>query len=80
MLNAFVNGIVFLTLVSSLSVSVSVATNYIRSALPSLWPAILTYMIWALLFDKAPDQGGRPSEWVRALKCWNWFAGYYPAS
>ncbi|KIO27297.1 hypothetical protein M407DRAFT_14918 [Tulasnella calospora MUT 4182] len=53
---------------------------FLLCSLPPLWPLIVLYISWVFLIDNAPDRGGRPSKWMRSLRPWSWFAGYYPAS
>jgi 2-acylglycerol O-acyltransferase 2 len=37
------------------------------------------YTIW-LYFDKAPENGGRRITFVRKLRLWKYFSGYFPVS
>ncbi|PWN40558.1 DAGAT-domain-containing protein [Ceraceosorus guamensis] len=48
-------------------------------SIPPLWPLMFVYIIW-MFFDKAPESGGRRSEWFRRLSVWRRFAEYYPVS
>ncbi|KAG0340611.1 diacylglycerol O-acyltransferase 1, partial [Podila horticola] len=43
-----------------------------------LWPLIIIYLIWTSLFDKAPEHGGRRSEWFRHWIGWRYFGQYFP--
>ncbi|KAF9932017.1 diacylglycerol O-acyltransferase 1 [Linnemannia zychae] len=43
-----------------------------------LWPAIIGYLTWILMFDKAPERGGRRVQWLRNRRLWRHFAEYYP--
>jgi 2-acylglycerol O-acyltransferase 2 len=43
------------------------------------WFPIIIYLTWILVWDKAPENGGRPIAWVRNLTVWKLFASYFPA-
>ncbi|KAK1922597.1 diacylglycerol acyltransferase [Papiliotrema laurentii] len=43
------------------------------------WGLMIPYLIW-IIFDPAPERGGRPKEWARNLFIWKYFAQYYPCS
>lgn len=43
-----------------------------------LWPLIIIYLIWTSMFDKAPEHGGRRSEWCRQWIGWKYFGQYFP--
>jgi 2-acylglycerol O-acyltransferase 2 len=47
--------------------------------IPLLWPLLIMYTIW-LYFDKAPENGGRRITFVRKLRLWKYFSGYFPVS
>ncbi|KAL7421259.1 diacylglycerol O-acyltransferase 1 [Cryptotrichosporon argae] len=49
------------------------------ASLPLLWPLLIPYAVW-VVFDKAPERGGRPREWARRSRIWKYFADYYPCS
>ncbi|KZP08351.1 DAGAT-domain-containing protein [Athelia psychrophila] len=49
-------------------------------SIPPLWPLLVAYLVWIHLIDRSPDHGGRPSQWFRSMRCWTYFADYYPAS
>src|ERR1700761_370004 len=49
------------------------------SSFPPLWPLILGYMIW-IQVDTSPISGRRYSPRLRRMKCWKYFADYYPPS
>ncbi len=49
------------------------------SSFPPLWPFLALYLTWVYI-DKAPEHGGRSSEWSRSSIFWRYFADYYPAS
>jgi hypothetical protein len=34
---------------------------------------MIPYLIW-IIFDPAPERGGRPKEWARNLFIWKYFA------
>jgi 2-acylglycerol O-acyltransferase 2 len=44
-----------------------------------LWFPIILYLTWILVWDKAPENGGRPIRWLRNAAWWKLFAGYFPA-
>ena len=37
------------------------------------WGLMIPYLIW-IMFDPAPEKGGRPQEWARRLFIWKYFA------
>lgn len=43
-----------------------------------LWPLVIIYLIWTSMFDKAPEHGGRRSEWCRHWIGWKYFGQYFP--
>ncbi|KAF9195323.1 diacylglycerol O-acyltransferase 1 [Haplosporangium sp. Z 767] len=43
-----------------------------------LWPLIIIYLLWILMFDRAPERGGRRSKWCRNWIGWPYFAQYFP--
>ncbi|KAI8061819.1 diacylglycerol acyltransferase [Gilbertella persicaria] len=45
--------------------------------LPFLWPLQIAYIIF-IAKDKAPENGGRRSEWFRRLPFWHYFVSYFP--
>jgi len=47
---------------------------------PPLWPILTIYLVWSLWIDNASETGGRPSNFVRSLPFWRYFADYYPAT
>ena len=53
---------------------------YAASSFPKLWPFLAFYIIWVFYIDKAPERGGRTSQWFRSARFWTYFAEYYPAS
>ncbi|GAA95254.1 uncharacterized protein L969DRAFT_101477 [Mixia osmundae IAM 14324] len=53
---------------------------FMLCSIPPFWPIIIVYLIWALGFDTAQDNGGRPSAWLRGHQFFKLFAGYYPVS
>ncbi|CAG8648100.1 17615_t:CDS:2 [Dentiscutata erythropus] len=42
-----------------------------------LWPLIIPYLLF-ILFDIAPENGGRRFEFARRAKYWRYYADYYP--
>ncbi|OBZ82411.1 Diacylglycerol O-acyltransferase 2B [Choanephora cucurbitarum] len=45
--------------------------------LPFLWPLHIAYFIF-IWKDRAPENGGRRSEWFRRLPFWHYFVQYFP--
>ncbi|KAG0198903.1 diacylglycerol O-acyltransferase 1 [Mortierella sp. GBA30] len=43
-----------------------------------LWPLIIIYLLWILMLDRAPEQGGRRVQWWRNWVGWTHFAQYFP--
>ncbi|KAF9410870.1 diacylglycerol O-acyltransferase 1 [Podila epigama] len=43
-----------------------------------LWPVIIIYLTWILMFDKGPEQGARPIECCRRWVGWRYFGQYFP--
>ncbi|KAF9584524.1 diacylglycerol O-acyltransferase 1 [Lunasporangiospora selenospora] len=43
-----------------------------------LWPVIIAYLLWILMFDQAPDHGGRRFQCFRNWIGWRYFAQYFP--
>ena len=48
------------------------------SSIPSLWPVVIPYLIWIIAIDTAPENGGRPTKWMRKNWIWTAYAGYFP--
>ncbi|KAH8551968.1 diacylglycerol acyltransferase type 2A [Umbelopsis sp. PMI_123] len=44
-----------------------------------LWFPIIMYLTWILVWDKAPENGGRSIRWLRNAFWWKLFADYFPA-
>ncbi|KAH8923683.1 diacylglycerol acyltransferase [Atractiella rhizophila] len=47
---------------------------------PVLWPILIPYLIWVFFIDDAPNSGGRPKDWIRKNKYFEFFGGYFPVS
>ncbi|KAF9898601.1 diacylglycerol O-acyltransferase 1, partial [Lobosporangium transversale] len=43
-----------------------------------LWPLIIIYLLWILMFDRAPEEGGRCFDWARRLPIWRHYAEFFP--
>jgi hypothetical protein len=50
---------------------------FLCCAFPVFWPFIIAYLLF-VLFDEAPENGGRRIEWMRQLRVWKWFVDYFP--
>ncbi|KAK2467340.1 hypothetical protein APHAL10511_000575 [Amanita phalloides] len=64
----------------SVMIVITTVTFLLLCSIPLLWPFLAIYLIWAIYIDKAPEHGGRSSEWFRSNLFWRYFADYYPAS
>ncbi|TIB62682.1 hypothetical protein E3P77_03796 [Wallemia ichthyophaga] len=64
----------------ALILPISLSLFLICVSFPPLWPLLIPYLIWAFLFDDAPENGGRPKHWFRDSAVWRFFAEYYPVS
>ncbi|WFD26103.1 hypothetical protein MNAN1_001078 [Malassezia nana] len=51
----------------------------VRFTIPASWPFLIPYLIF-ILFDTAPENGGRPSRWFREWFVFRWFAKYFPVT
>ncbi|KZS94498.1 DAGAT-domain-containing protein [Sistotremastrum niveocremeum HHB9708] len=63
----------------ALMMPITVATFFLLCSIPLLWPLIIMYLVW-MSFDYAPEHGGRFNPWFRQMRCWRYFADYYPAT
>ncbi|KAG0211779.1 diacylglycerol acyltransferase [Mortierella sp. GBAus27b] len=43
-----------------------------------MWPLIISYLLWVLVLDQAPERGGRRVEWWRNWRGWQYFAQFFP--
>ncbi|CAG8461702.1 7003_t:CDS:2 [Paraglomus brasilianum] len=68
--------VVFLWLIS---LPVTLFIFFFMCTVPFFWPFIITYLLF-LLFDIAPENGGRRFEWARKARFWKWYADYFPIS
>lgn len=60
-------------------IPISLAFFFLLCSFPPLWPFILIYVLW-VIFDEAPEKGGRRSAWVRSWRIWDYYTSYFPAS
>ncbi|KAG0285106.1 diacylglycerol O-acyltransferase 1 [Linnemannia gamsii] len=65
-----------LTWISAIAVSLSLF--FFLCTYKYLWPLVIAYLTWVLMFDKAPEKGGRRVQWLRNRRLWRHFAEYYP--
>ncbi|KAI5307882.1 diacylglycerol O-acyltransferase 1 [Ascosphaera atra] len=65
----------------SLSIASLVACFFFASAIPVLWPVLIPYLIYILMFSDAASNGhlAMRSEWLRSLSIWKTFGKYFPA-
>lgn len=42
------------------------------------WPLLVLYFVYLYMDRHTPDQGGRPSAWIRSWKLWSHMADYFP--
>lgn len=70
-----------LVLWHTLCIPILVTTFFFICAIPLSWPILLPYLLHLLFFSKAATSGtlSRRSEYLRGLKIWSLFAGYFPA-
>ncbi|WVR08931.1 hypothetical protein IAU60_005990 [Kwoniella sp. DSM 27419] len=61
----------------ALLIPICLITFLLCMSFPPFWLVLIPYLIW-ILFDTAPDWGGRPKEWARRFFIWKYFAQYYP--
>jgi len=52
---------------------------FMLCSVPLLWPIIIPYLIWIYGFDHSSANGGHSNAYFRRMKCWQYFAEYYPA-
>jgi 2-acylglycerol O-acyltransferase 2 len=60
------------------AIVVSLALFFFLCTYKYLWPLVIAYLTWVLMFDKAPERGGRRVQWLRNRRLWRHFAEYYP--
>ncbi|KAF8735167.1 hypothetical protein AX14_002622 [Amanita brunnescens Koide BX004] len=63
----------------SVMIIITTVVFLLLCSFPPLWPFLALYLTWVHI-DKAPEHGGRRSEWFRSSIFWRYFADYYPAS
>ena len=71
----------FAVLWHTTSIALFVTIFFFVAAVPLLWPLLIPYLIYTLIFDTTPTNGSlaRRSEFLRGLKFWSLFASYFPA-
>ncbi|KAL1921570.1 uncharacterized protein VTP21DRAFT_11286 [Calcarisporiella thermophila] len=57
--------------------SICLGVFFLLCAIPFAWPFVISYLVWSR-FDRAPENGGRPLQWVRRMVVWRWFAEFFP--
>lgn len=65
----------------TMCIALFVTIFFFVAAVPLLWPLLIPYLIYILIFDTTPTNGSlaRRSEFLRGLKFWSLFASYFPA-
>ncbi|BFZ62851.1 diacylglycerol O-acyltransferase 1 [Saitoella coloradoensis] len=62
----------------SASIAATLSFFFFLCAIPPMWPLIIVYLVW-IVFDDAPETGKlRTRKWMKSLKIWRWYAGYFP--
>ncbi|KAF9959059.1 diacylglycerol O-acyltransferase 1 [Modicella reniformis] len=60
------------------ALAVSTIIFFYLCTIKYLWPLIIIYLLWILMFDRAPEHGGRRSSLLRNWVGWTHFAQYFP--
>ncbi|KAI8605381.1 diacylglycerol acyltransferase type 2A [Dissophora ornata] len=60
------------------ALAVTTMTFFYLCTIKYLWPLIIIYLLWILMFDRAPERGGRRFHWWRNWVGWPYFAQYFP--
>ncbi|KAG0303800.1 diacylglycerol O-acyltransferase 1 [Dissophora globulifera] len=60
------------------ALAMSTLTFFYLCTIKYLWPLIIIYLLWILMFDQAPEHGGRAFRWWRNWVGWTYFAKYFP--
>ncbi|KAF0451685.1 diacylglycerol acyltransferase [Gigaspora margarita] len=60
------------------SLPLTILIFFISCTIIFLWPLIIPYLLF-ILFDIAPENGGRRYEFARRAKFWKWYSDYFPA-
>ncbi|KAI5285012.1 diacylglycerol O-acyltransferase 1 [Ascosphaera aggregata] len=65
----------------SLSIASLVALFFFTCAIPLLWPLVIPYLVYILLFSDTATNGNLTlrSEFFRSLWIWRYFGNYFPA-
>ena len=71
----------FAVLWHTTSIALFITLFFFAAAIPLLWPVLVPYLIYALIFDNTPTNGSlaRRSDFLRRSKFWSLFASYFPA-
>lgn len=56
----------------------SILLFIIMSLFPPFWIILIPYVIY-MMYDNAPQRGGRRIQWLREHSWWNYFRDYFPA-
>jgi len=69
-----------MVLIHTLSIAGGLALFFLLCTIPLLWPILLPYLIYVLLSNAGTSgQLSHRSDWIRRMKIWSLFAGYFPA-
>jgi 2-acylglycerol O-acyltransferase 2 len=60
------------------ALAVTTVTFFYVCTVKYLWPLIIIYLLWILMYDRAPEYGGRRSNLLRNWVGWTYFAQYFP--
>ncbi|KAF9351936.1 diacylglycerol O-acyltransferase 1 [Mortierella sp. NVP85] len=60
------------------ALAVTTVTFFYLCTIKYLWPLIIIYLLWILMYDRAPEYGGRRSNLLRNWVGWTYFAQYFP--
>ncbi|KAG0034040.1 diacylglycerol O-acyltransferase 1 [Podila clonocystis] len=60
------------------AIAICTMTFFYLCTFKYLWPLVIMYLLWILMFDQAPEKGGRRVQWLRNWRTWTNFAGYFP--
>ncbi|EER26004.1 diacylglycerol O-acyltransferase 1 [Coccidioides posadasii str. Silveira] len=65
----------------TVSIAIFLTAFFFSCAIPLFWPLLLPYLIYISLFSKVATDGSlrRRSRFLRSLRIWTYFAGYFPA-
>ncbi|KAF9101243.1 diacylglycerol O-acyltransferase 1 [Mortierella sp. AM989] len=60
------------------ALAISTLTFFYLCTIKYLWPLIIIYLLWILMYDTAPERGGRRLHLMRSWVGWTYFARYFP--